>query len=89
MPAKYPGPGVIHARANPAKPLCFTEDCPHCGYAFVYAPVEFASGEVACIWCADYRNDRPACWRVTADGWQLERIRNAHSYPVLNLEVSR
>lgn len=88
MPAKYPGPGVIHARANPAKPLCFTEDCPHCGYAFVYSPVEFASGEVACIWCAD-SEQRPACWRFTSDRWMLYRIYMVDRYPTLNLEVSR
>lgn len=88
-------PSLPREQRFPGTSLCFDRDCPHCGYAMVYPPVEFASGEVACIWCAD-SEQRPACWRVidrerqvplTSDAWMLERIRAADGYPVLNLQV--
>ena len=81
-------PSLPREQRFPGTSLCFDRDCPHCGYAMVYPPVEFADGHTACIWCAD-RDQRPACWRITADGWGLERIRNAHRYPVLPLLMHR
>lgn len=96
---KYPGPGYIQARRNPGAPLDFHGTCPHCGYAYVYPAVDFASGEIACIWCAD-REQRPECWRFTARQWEryrarveeqrrLRRIAERDGYPVLKLEVRR
>ena len=71
-------------RANySGTPLCFDRDCPHCGLAYIYPPVEFADGDTACIWCADHEMPRPRCWRFTADRWQLYRIYNVDRYPTL------
>jgi len=82
------GGGYIKARYD-GNPLDFNHDCPHCGYAYVYPPVEFADGDTACIWCADHEMPRPRCWRFTADRWQLYRIYNVDRYPTLNLEISK
>ena len=85
-------------RANySGTPLCFDRDCPHCGLAYIYPPVEFADGDTACIWCADHER-RPDCWRrimkgrllpLTADMWRLNIICKVDKYPVLPLEVRK
>ena len=72
----------------PGTSLCFTEDCPACGYVMAYPPVELPHRPPLCIWCADSER-RPDCWRITADRWMLNRIYNADRYPVLPLVMQR